>query len=186
MIRINKNIFSNISNISYISDISNIFKNISLLIVIIVMSSITARASTNTALANEFKLESGIYIFVSFSMKDEALRAYFKEAQNHGATLVIRGFVNDSTSSNKNHNRFAATKARIEKARINIDINPNLFEQINVNQVPVIAVVDNNGNIKKISGHITLEKALEYMDVKDKIKQNKIKQTHQVITQKVG
>lgn len=171
MIRINKNIFK------------NTFKIISRILVIIVISSMAAWAlanekSASPAPAGDFQVEAGIYIFVSFSMKDEALRAYFKEAQVHGATLVMRGFVNDS--ANKNHNRFTATKARIEQARINIDINPNLFEQINVKQVPVIAVVDNNGNIKKISGHITLEKAIEYMGVKDKIKQNP-----QAISQKV-
>ncbi len=137
---------------------------------------------SNGAAQTSVKPEPGMYIFVSFSMKDEALRAYFKEAQIYGATLVMRGFV-DKSSDAATMNRFAATKNRIEKARINVQINPNLFEQINVLKVPVIAVVDDMGNIKKISGHITLQKALEYMDVKGQTQQTlrKHQDTNQVV-----
>lgn len=167
----------------------NIFRTIFWLPVTIVMICMAAIVYANVRLENlgpaigplslraakEFEIEPGIYILVSFSMKDEPLRAYFKEAKACGATLVMRGLVTNNT--NNNYNRFANTKARTEKARINIDINPNLFEQLSVEQVPVIAYVDESGNIKKISGHITLEKALEYMDVK-----GKMKQTSQTIT----
>ena len=36
------------------------------------------------------------YVFVSYSMPDNALKAYFKEAQELGATLVMRGLKDDS------------------------------------------------------------------------------------------
>ena len=70
-------------------------------------------------------------------------------------------------------NRFIETKAKIEKARINVDTNPNLFEQFDIQQVPAIVVVDADKIIKKVSGHITLEKALEIMNIPRKQKEVK-------------
>ena len=40
--------------------------------------------------------KSQIYIFVSFSMNDQALKSYYLEAQKIGATLVIRGLKDNS------------------------------------------------------------------------------------------
>jgi len=113
---------------------------------------------------NQNKIEPGIYVFVSFSMNDESLRSYFIEAEKHGAKLVVIGLIGDKTS----RNRFAQMKAKMEQARINVEINPNLFEQLNIKQVPVIAVVNKSGSIKKISGHISLNKALEIMQTQAK------------------
>jgi len=76
------------------------------------------------------QMEEGIYVLVSFSMNDAALRKYFIEAQCLGAKLV---------------------------------------EHLNVKQVPVIAVVSKDKKhgkmVKQISGHISLHKALEMMEV---------------------
>jgi len=111
------------------------------------------------------QMEEGIYVLVSFSMNDAALRKYFIEAQCLGAKLVLRGLVGTLGE----RNRFAATKTRIERAKINVEINPNLFEHLNVKQVPVIAVVSKDKKhgkmVKQISGHISLHKALEMMEV---------------------
>ena len=51
------------------------------------------------------------------------------------------------------------------KVGINIDINPNLFKQFGIKQVPAVVVVNTDKTIKKISGHITLKKALEIMEI---------------------
>jgi hypothetical protein len=59
-----------------------------------------------------------IYIFVSFSMNDAALRAYYKDASKLGATLVIRGLVDNS---------FNATKDKLSQLNISCDIDPELF-----------------------------------------------------------
>lgn len=117
----------------------------------------------------ELQIEPGIYVFVSFSINDQSLRSYFLEAQHHGAKLVMNGLAGDKRS----RNRFAITRAKMEKARINVDINPNLFEQLGIKQVPAIAVVSADGTIKKISGHITLQKALEIMEIPLKQKEAK-------------
>lgn len=110
------------------------------------------------------KIEPGTYVFVSFSMNDESLRSYFIEAEKHGAKLVVIGLFGDK----KSRNRFAQMKAKMEQAKINVEINPNLFEQLNIKQVPVIAVVNKSGSVKKISGHISLSKALEIMQIERK------------------
>ena len=109
----------------------------------------------------KIEIEPGIYVLVSFSLNDQSLRNYFIESQRYGAKLVMRGLAGDP----QGRNRFAETKAKIEKARINVDINPNLFEQFNIQQVPTIVVVDTDKTIKKVSGHITLQKALEIINV---------------------
>ena len=132
-------------------------KKIYLILVFILSLSINTFAFATSP--TEQKIEPGIYVLVSFSMNDQALRSYFDEAQNFGARLVMRGFATDSNTGNM----FTYTKAKLEQAKINIDINPVLFDELNIRQVPVIAVVKADGGIKKIAGHITLAKALELM-----------------------
>lgn len=114
-----------------------------------------------TAQVGTDQIPSGIYIFVSFSMSDESLRRYFEEAKEYEAKLVVRGFFGDKS----NPSRFDAMRQKAEQVRVNVDINPNLFEALDVQNVPVIAVVGKNKTIKRISGHISLNKALELMEI---------------------
>lgn len=109
----------------------------------------------------EIQIEPGIYVLVSFSMNDQSLRKYFEDAQEVGGKLILRGLVGDKAE----RNRFAETKRAAQRAKINFDINPNIFEYLNVKQVPTIAFVDTSRSVKKISGHITLAKALEIMEI---------------------
>lgn len=95
---------------------------------------------------------SNRYIFVSFSMPDEALKAYYKEAEGLQATLVIRGLVN---------NNFLETRQKALELSINFNIDPELFENYSVKSVPVIIEDDEFTGIKKVSGHIPLAAALE-------------------------
>jgi conjugal transfer pilus assembly protein TrbC len=134
-------------------------RGIILIIAIVFVCNVLASIA-NAASLKEARVEPGIYVFVSFSMNDESLRHYFKEAEPHRAKLVMRGLVGDKNS----RNRFASTKTALERARINIDINPNLFNELNIKQVPFIVVVSEDGSIRKIGGHISLNKALELME----------------------
>ncbi|ALN41230.1 hypothetical protein ASQ44_03695 [Rickettsia rhipicephali] len=95
------------------------------------------------------------YIFVSFSMPDATLKSYYLEAQKIGAALVIRGLVDNS---------FFKTKEKAEKLAINFNIDPNLFEQYQITSVPVIIVDNGQGQVKKLTGHIALLKAMEIME----------------------
>jgi type-F conjugative transfer system pilin assembly protein TrbC len=130
---------------------------IALVLLVIIASSARANVTGKQAI----EIEPGIYVFVSFSMNDQSLRSYFMEAQHYGAKLVMNGLAGDKHA----RNRFAETTAKMEKARINVDINPNLFEYFNIKQVPAIIVVNSDKSTKKVSGHISLSKALEIMDV---------------------
>ena len=87
-----------------------------------------------------------------------------KEKRGYSAVLIGFGLIGDK----KSRNRFAQMKAKMEQVRINVEINPNLFEQLNIKQVPVIAFVNKSGSVKKISGHISLSKALEIMQTEYK------------------
>jgi len=94
------------------------------------------------------------YIFVSHSMNDSALQQYYKEAQAVGATLVMRGLIDNS---------FIKNKERAEFLRIGYDIHPELFEEYQVTVVPTI-VKDADGWIQKITGHLPLREALKIFD----------------------
>ncbi len=91
------------------------------------------------------------FIFVSHSMNDEALKAYFKEAIANDAILVMRGLVNNS---------FIDTKVKCEQLEISYEINPVLFDLFKIEIVPVIIQQDGE-IIKKVTGHISLKDAFE-------------------------
>ena len=95
------------------------------------------------------------YVFVSFSMGNEALKSYYLEAQKEGASLVMQGLRNNS---------FLETKAKATELGINFDINPNLFEKYQITVIPTIIMDDDKGEIKKLTGHISLHDALEIMN----------------------
>ena len=96
-------------------------------------------------------VQAKTYVFVSYSMNDGALQAYFKEAIRDKAVLVMRGLAKDS---------FQETKARCDKLSIAYNIDPELFDTYGVKVVPTI-VRDTKGVIKKITGHIPLREALK-------------------------
>ncbi|KJV88000.1 type-F conjugative transfer system pilin assembly family protein [Orientia tsutsugamushi str. UT76] len=80
--------------------------------------------------ANAFFLDKQkTFIFVSFSMSDEALKSYFVKSQNAGAQLVMSGLINNS---------FIQTKNKTMELGISFDIDPSLFEQYKIDVVPVI------------------------------------------------
>jgi len=133
-------------------------RKIYLILVMIIGFTFNVQADESNNLSPN-KIEPGIYVFVSFSMNDQSLRNYFYEAQNLGGKLVMIGLSGDKNG----RNRFGEMRARVEKAKINVDINPTLFEQLNIKQVPVIAVVSKTGSVKKVAGHISLKAALEIM-----------------------
>jgi conjugal transfer pilus assembly protein TrbC len=145
-----------------------------ILVYLLMLVQIVGRVDAAEQVARD-QIESGIYIFVSFSMNDESLRRYFEEAKEYEAKLVVRGFFGDKN----NPSRFDAMRQKAEQARINVDINPNLFEGLAVESVPVIAVVGKDKTIKRISGHITLNKALELMEIPvDSVKKAKSEQAN--------
>lgn len=112
-------------------------------------------------------------VFISFSMPEELIDDYIKEARIYGGVLVLRGLINNSLKQ-------TVTKLKeIEgndgkKSNIAITIHPHLFKLYNITQVPTIVVSKDNlacilkyddcstlYEYDKISGSITIGYALE-------------------------
>ncbi|WP_341789768.1 type-F conjugative transfer system pilin assembly protein TrbC [Rickettsia endosymbiont of Polydrusus tereticollis] len=129
----------------------------------IILTSLLILGSTN-ALAEQEKLlqkiiqpktYNQIYIFLSFSMPDSALKSYYVAAERAGAKLVMRGLKNNS---------FLDTKAKADEIGISFDIDPNLFEKYQITAVPAIIVNSEDKGVKRLTGHISLHDALEIMN----------------------
>lgn len=128
---------------------------IGLLVIITTLIGNIGAFAANNEIAS---ITPGKYIFVSFSMPDESLRAYFKQAQEHEFVLVLKGF-----TGREGENKILKTRSKLQELRINAEINPTLFEELNIGQVPVIAIIDDLGNIRKVAGHIPLQSAIDIM-----------------------
>lgn len=139
-----------------------------LLVVLLAMSlniSVTARADTliNDTHSNE------VLIFVSFSMPMNSLRAWSEQAQKIGASLVIRGLVNDSFEDTQK-----AVKQMIGGQSGGVLLDPRLFNQYHILQVPAVVVHQEKNrnclpsqscwrqeNIDVVVGDVGLESALQ-------------------------
>ncbi len=121
---------------------------------LLILGSINVLAEQEKLLQKIIQPKTQIYIFVSFSMADAALNSYFIEAEQVGAKLVMRGLKNNS---------FLETKAKADEIAISFDIDPNLFEKYQITSVPVAVIDNNQGQVKKLTGHIGLNDALQIM-----------------------
>lgn len=75
-----------------------------------------------------------LIIFVSMSMPDTMLKGYAQQAKRFGATMVLRGMVND---------RMSQTQEKIQKLNAGgaaWQINPEAFTKFRVEKVPSIVV----------------------------------------------
>ncbi|MBY0462414.1 MAG: type-F conjugative transfer system pilin assembly protein TrbC [Alphaproteobacteria bacterium] len=99
---------------------------------------------------NQANTDSTIYIFVSFSMPKETLKALAGEAKKHNAVLVIRGLIDNS---------FLKTATFVKELGESVVLDPLLFREYNVVVVPTFIEASQTG-YKKISGNITLAYAL--------------------------
>lgn len=133
----------------------NICFNLIILVSLLIFSNAFAQQEVreqNTTHHN--MVNNKIYIFVSFSMPDSALKSYFLESNKIGAVLVMRGLKNNS---------FLDTKAKTDQLGISINIDPELFTKYQITSVPVIVIDNHQGKVKKLAGHIALNDALQIM-----------------------
>ena len=63
---------------------------ISTFFTILLLQIFICNAHASELAGREQKPEAGIYVFVSFTMNDAALRSYFEQSRNYGAKLVMR------------------------------------------------------------------------------------------------
>lgn len=95
--------------------------------------------------------DSKVYIFVSFNMPKEALKALAIEAKKHNAVLVIRGLIENS---------FLKTATFLKDLGEGIVLDPLLFKEYKITVVPTF-VEKHLAGFNKISGNITLAYALQ-------------------------
>lgn len=99
--------------------------------------------------------DSGIFVFVSFSMPKASLIELNKQAQKYNATLVMRGIY-------KNSFREMRKKIlEISPDGLSINIDPKAFEKYNIKQVPTFVLIDKNKEINRLSGNVSLYYAHE-------------------------
>lgn len=132
---------------------SKIFKQL-----MIVMMAVLA----TSAMAGE-RSQSSVIIFVSFSMPNESIKGWMKEAEKIHAPVIIRGLVNNS---------FKETIKKISELvgdnKGGLQLDPELFREFKVKAVP--AVVVRNGNAHDIVyGDVHLDYALQKI-----VKQNDV------------
>lgn len=99
--------------------------------------------------------DSGIFVFVSFSMPKASLIELNKQAQKYNATLVMRGIY-------KNSFREMRKKIlEISPDGLSINIDPKAFEKYDVKQVPTFVLVEDDKEINRLSGNVSLRYAYE-------------------------
>ena len=103
--------------------------------------------------------ETSLYIFVSFSMPDDAWLLLSKEVEKTGGIFVLRGLPNNS---------FKQLAEKLYALRLNgvnatVQVDPRLFHKYNIEKVPSFVTVDEN-DFDKLSGNVTLAYALEKMN----------------------
>ncbi len=114
------------------------------------------RDSSDSITAPKFKQKSApkseVIVFVSFSIPDESLRVYGAAAQKIGGRVVIRGLIGDS---------FKQTQQRLLSLGIELEIDPVLFTDHGVTQVPTIVWLQEGTETDRMKGHVALDYALE-------------------------
>jgi type-F conjugative transfer system pilin assembly protein TrbC len=108
-----------------------------------------------------------ILIFVSSSMPEAELKNYSKQAHSFGATLVLRGFVQDKSSETR------AFVSALNEGGGGWMIHPEAFKLFRVDKVPTIVLADATSKTlredgcaqetayTKVSGDLTLDAALD-------------------------
>ncbi len=77
-------------------------------------------------------------LFASFSMPPESLRQMMQEATAHGATIVFRGFVNNSVYDTREKLEEVFGLDEVGEA---FAIDPTLFRRFDIQAVPVLVVL---------------------------------------------
>lgn len=116
-------------------------------------------------------LPNDLMVFVSLSIPKAALERIVDQAEKTGAVLVFRGLKNDSMNQ-------MAVEVRnlIGNRNVGAVIHPPAFQQFSISKVPAVVMAKADaGNVLedgcaiadtfvKVSGDVTIEYALEYID----------------------
>jgi len=120
-------------------------------------STSNSRKSENLESENSSSTASGpeLIVFISSTLPKNALKQLALESKKAPVRFIIKGLVNGS---------FHETAALVKEIGVAIDIDPILFEKLNISQVPVFAhKVGEDWHC--LRGNVTLGFALEKLKV---------------------
>ena len=94
------------------------------------------------------------YVFISLSMPKPSIKQLLEQSKELDAQVVLRGFVNNS-------HRITAQIMQdlVTAAKYGLIVDPELFSQYEVKQVPTFVVVDND-KYDKLAGNISWNEAI--------------------------
>lgn len=98
--------------------------------------------------------DSSLYVFVSFSMPLHAIKELALQAEKHQARLIVRGLVDNS---------FKKTVQKISEFKSGLEINPTLFKEFNVKNVPTFVLLEKGQEKNRLSGNVSLTYAAEQL-----------------------
>lgn len=98
--------------------------------------------------------DSSLYVFVSFSMPLHAIKELALQAEKHQARLIVRGLVDNS---------FKKTVQKLAAFQSGLEINPTLFKEFNVKNVPTFVLLEKGQEKNRISGNVSLTYAAEQL-----------------------
>lgn len=94
---------------------------------------------------NDIKKYPSAIIFVSFSMSDESIASYLRDAKKIHASVVIRGLINNSFKDT-----FLKMATIVKQAGGGgVELNPRVFKKFSISRVPAIVVLPADVNIGK-------------------------------------
>lgn len=91
-----------------------------------------------------------LFVFVSLSMGEAALKSLYQEAQDYGAILVLRGLEDNSLKK---------TTETLQRLEISVQIDPELFKHYEVQRVPTFVYLRPQ-KVHILAGHTSLHYAL--------------------------
>ncbi len=126
--------------------------------------------------ANAADQQQDLIICVSFSMTDQALLSLAEELESLGGVLILRGLPDNSFKELAKR----LTSLKNKGLQAAIQINPQLFQDYNITQVPTF-ILREEKEWYKLSGHVSLDYALEQFE---KEKSSKAKELRKKIRQR--
>jgi type-F conjugative transfer system pilin assembly protein TrbC len=95
----------------------------------------------STTLDSGFRTPT-ILVFVSFSMPHRTLKNYLESASRSGASLVLRGLVEDDLLATQQAIRNLMGEGALNREGAGFLIDPTLFTRFGIEQVPTILVTE--------------------------------------------
>ncbi len=96
---------------------------------------------------SDIKKYSPAILFVSFSMSDESIASYLRNAKKIHASVVIRGLINNSFKDTFLKMTYIVKQA----GGGGVELNPSVFKKFSISRVPAVVVLPSNINVSSLN-----------------------------------